>query len=74
MGGWIQKVAVSLKDGVLLEVLGFVRTCACEPNENAKTGNFGKALGNEGPTDGRRAGIDGLIDQCRCPPEIGQVT
>ena len=54
-----KKVAVSLEDGLLL---GFVRTCACEPDKNAQTGNFGKAFGNEGPTDGRRAGIDGLID------------
>ena len=71
MDDWIKRVAVSLKDGLLLEVLGFVRTCASEPNENAETRNFGKALGNEGPTDGRRAGIDGLIDQCWCPPEVG---
>lgn len=42
--------------------LGIVRTGACEPNENAETGSFGEALGNERPTDGRGAGIDGLID------------
>ena len=71
MDDWIKKVAVSPRHGLLLEILEFVRTGACKPDENAKTGDFGKALGNEGPTDGRRPGINGLIDQCWCPPEVG---
>ena len=71
MDVWMKKVAVSPKHGLLLNVLEFIRTGAREPNEDAKTADFGKALGNKGPTDGRRAGIDGLIDQCWCPPEVG---
>lgn len=43
-------------------VLRNVRTGACEPDENAETRSLRKALDNEGPTDGRGARIDGLID------------
>ena len=56
------KFALFLKGVLRLKALQIIRTGTCKPDENTETGSFGKALGNKGPTDGRGARIDGLID------------
>lgn len=44
-----------------------------DPDEHAERGRFGQALRHESPANVRRAGVDGLIDERRRPPEIGEV-
>ena len=45
-----------------------------EPDEYAQAGNFGEAFCNERPADGGCAGIDGLVNQGRRKPEVGEIS
>ena len=46
---------------------------AGDPYEHAQAEGFREAFGDEEVADGRAAGVDGLIDQGRGPPEVGEV-
>ena len=47
--------------------------CRREPDKYAKARRFGEPLCDKWPADGRGAGIDGLVDQGRRPPEVREI-
>ena len=45
----------------------------CEPHEDTQRGYLGETFGDEDPADCWGAGVDGLVDEGWCPPEVAEV-